>query len=261
MQDQGCRGRAVLRWRAATMLAVAIGVSACGQRSGVDGERQAAARPEQAGQPMGSLQTAGRIATIQAAAILGDQEMVRAQMEGFQDDVRRSIRLADPARAVDRESARAAARQVDGVRSVAWIDHENLMVIVASNQARSQAVIDAICMQLEPLGDTLGVVVNLQSGAYRRRTGRAQPQLPAGAWRARASAASSADRRDTRRRAGAAQAQQCRRRRRSCATPAQPGGRDACAGSVHARAVTAGAAGMSERIVTRVGFRAEATLG
>lgn len=77
------------------------------------------------------------------------------------------IRLAYPARAVDRESARAAARQVDGVRSVAWIDHENLMVIVASNQARSQAVIDAICMQLEPLGDTLGVVVNLQSGAAR----------------------------------------------------------------------------------------------
>lgn len=155
------------RWRAAIMLAVAIGVSGCGQRSGVDGEPQAAARPEQAGQPMGSLQTAGRIATIQAAAILGDQDMVRAQMEGFQDDLRRSIRLADPARAVDRESARAAARQVDGVRSVAWIDRENLMVIVASNQARSQAVIDAICMQLEPLGDTLGVVVNLQSGAAR----------------------------------------------------------------------------------------------
>ena len=54
-----------------------------------------------------------------------------------------------------------------GVRSVVWIDHENLLAIVTRNEQRSQATIDAICMQREPLGDTLGVVVNLQSGAAR----------------------------------------------------------------------------------------------
>ena len=66
---------------------------------------------------------------------------------------------------MDRESARTAVRSVDGVRSVAWIDRENLLVIVDRNKARSYATIDAICLELEPLGDTLGVVVNLQSGA------------------------------------------------------------------------------------------------
>jgi len=54
---------------------------------------------------------------------------------------------------------------VGGVRSVVWIDNTNLFAIVARNEDRSYATIDAVCMQLEPLGDTLGVVVNLQSGA------------------------------------------------------------------------------------------------
>lgn len=66
---------------------------------------------------------------------------------------------------MDRESARQAARRIDGVRSVAWIDRENLFVIVTTNAARSYQTIDAICLELESLGDTLGVVVNLQSGA------------------------------------------------------------------------------------------------
>lgn len=66
---------------------------------------------------------------------------------------------------MDRESARAAAKRVEDVRSVAWVDNSNLLVIVSRNEARSYDTIDAICMELEPLGDTLGVVVNLQSGA------------------------------------------------------------------------------------------------
>jgi hypothetical protein len=83
----------------------------------------------------------------------------------MQDEFRRSIKLADPTHAVDRESARSLAKQVDGVRSVVWIDRENLLAMVSSNQARSYETIDAICVALEPLGDTLGVVVNLQSAA------------------------------------------------------------------------------------------------
>ena len=45
------------------------------------------------------------------------------------------------------------------------MDNTNLLAIVSRNDARSYATIDAICMELEPLGDTLGVVINLQGGA------------------------------------------------------------------------------------------------
>jgi hypothetical protein len=153
------------RWRIVAILCIVIVASGCGQRGPAEEVTQPLERPEQAGQPMDSLQTAGRLVSIRAAAILGDQAAVRANMDALHEDFRKSIKLADPARAVDREAARAAAKDVDGVRSVAWIDRENLMVIVSSIEARSYDVIDAICMQLEPLGDTLGVVVNLQSGA------------------------------------------------------------------------------------------------
>jgi hypothetical protein len=122
-------------------------------------------KPQQAGQPLDPIELAARMAASQAAAAVGDQEAVEANMQAINEDVLKAIKLADPARSVDRESARQAARRVDGVRSVAWIDRENLFVIVSRNEARSYATIDAICLELESLGDTLGVVVNLQSGA------------------------------------------------------------------------------------------------
>jgi len=143
-------------------ICVAIFLPGCGKP-----EPAEARRPEQAGQAMDPLKTAARIALIRSSAVLGDQEAVRANMEGMQEDFRKSIKLADPARRIDRESARAIAGRVEGVRSVAWIDHENLLAIVSTNEARSYDTIDSICMGLEPLGDTLGVVVNLQSGAAR----------------------------------------------------------------------------------------------
>ena len=51
------------------------------------------------------------------------------------------------------------------MRSTVWFDQHNFFVIVESNELKSQQTIDAICHQLDPLGDTLGVVVNVQSGA------------------------------------------------------------------------------------------------
>lgn len=127
-------------------------------------EGDGSARPARAGAAVDPARTAANVAAVNVAAIAGDREAVRAHMESMQDDFRKSIKLADPARAVDREGARQAARQIEGVRSVAWIDRENLFVIVSSNRARSYDTIDAICLALEPLGDTLGVVVSLQSG-------------------------------------------------------------------------------------------------
>jgi len=125
----------------------------------------AAKRPQQVGQPLDPVATAARLAEIRGNTLVGNQQGVQRGMEGLNEDFRKSIKLADPSRRMDREAARSAARNVDGVRSLVWIDHENLLAIVTSNEQRSQTTIDAICMQLEPLGDTLGVVVNLQSGA------------------------------------------------------------------------------------------------
>ena len=135
-------------------------VSACERNSESGSER-----PVRAGQSPDPLKTAAQIASVHAAAVSGDQEGVETSMRSLQRDHLRSMKLADPSRKVDRESARSAARQVEGVRSVAWVDRENLFVIVNANSARTYETIDRICLALEPLGDTLGVVVNLQSGA------------------------------------------------------------------------------------------------
>lgn len=81
---------------------------------------------------------AAQMAGVHASAIAGDQEGVQANMAAMQEDLRKSIKLADPHRQVDRESARTAARRVDGVRSVARIDRENLLVIVDRNEARTK---------------------------------------------------------------------------------------------------------------------------
>jgi hypothetical protein len=122
-------------------------------------------KPQQAGQPLDPVELAARVAVSRAAAVVGDQKTLESNMQAINEDVRKSMKLADPSRSVDRESARQAARKVDGVRSVAWIDRDNLFVIVSRNDARTYDTIDAICLELESLGDTLGVVVNLQSGA------------------------------------------------------------------------------------------------
>jgi hypothetical protein len=149
-----------LKWILMISLAATCLMSSC-TRSADPPER----KPQQAGQAVDPVELAARIAASRAAAAVGDRKTVEANLHAIDEDFRKSIKLADPARRVDRESARLAARRVDGVRSVAWIDHENLFVIVARNDARSYDTIDAICVELESLGDTLGVVVNLQSGA------------------------------------------------------------------------------------------------
>lgn len=133
------------------------------------------AGPEQAGQPINPLQTAGQLASIRASAMVGDQQGVQDGLKAMNEDFRKAIKLADPARRVDREAARAVLRDLEGLASAVWIDHENLFVLVDRNDLRTQAMIDAICSRLEPLGDTLGVVVNLQSTAAR--TGDEQATL------------------------------------------------------------------------------------
>lgn len=122
---------------------------------------------ERAGKPLDPVRVAGQVAAARSAALAGDDEAVQESINAFTEDLRRSIKLADATRPVDRERAREAVRHVEGVRSVAWVDRENLLILVDSATARTYETIDKVCLALEPLGDTLGVVVNLQNGEAR----------------------------------------------------------------------------------------------
>jgi hypothetical protein len=113
----------------------------------------------------GASELAARVVAADASALAGDRDGYRKNMQAAQDHLRNSMKMADPTKPIDRELARAAAKRVEAVRSAVWLDRDNLFVIVKQNEQRSQATIDRICMELEPLGDTLAVVVNVQSGA------------------------------------------------------------------------------------------------
>ena len=143
-------------------------LSACGQEPAPTGSAtpQDRALP-QAGKPMDPSDTAASLAAIQTAALTGDEEAVRRKFREMHSGLMRSMKIPDPRRKIDRESARAAARQVAGVRSVVWLDRENLLALVESADARSYSTIDEICYELEALGDPLAVVVNLQNANAR----------------------------------------------------------------------------------------------
>ena len=118
-------------------------------------------RPQQAG-PTNPLATAGHLAGVEAAGLTGDQRAMQGHIEAMHKDTMRSMHLADPSRRIDHEVARAAVRPLPGVQSAVWIDNANLLVMVGGGQYRSMATIDNVCLALEPLGDTLSVVVNVQ---------------------------------------------------------------------------------------------------
>ena len=124
-------------------------------------------KPQRAGEPMPVAETAARMAKARVAAVTGDREAMRKEIDGMSKDMLRSMKMPDPSRRIDRERAREAARTVANVRSAVWLDASNLLVMVGSHDARSEATIDAVCLALEPLGDTLAVVVNVQNAAAR----------------------------------------------------------------------------------------------
>ncbi|WP_152565988.1 hypothetical protein [Lysobacter antibioticus] len=142
-------------------LMLSVALCACSGQA----EREVAQKPARAGVPIDRSETAERLAKMRGQAIAGDQVALHQNVEALDRDLRRAIRLVDPARRIDRENARIAAKSVAGVRSAVWVDGENLLAIVDRNGQRSYGTIDAICNRLEPMGDTLGVVINLQSGA------------------------------------------------------------------------------------------------
>ena len=68
---------------------------------------------------------AGSIVAMDAAAIAGDQKTAKAHSDAAQAEIRKSLKMADPGRKINPELARSAAKNVEGVRSVVWLDHEN----------------------------------------------------------------------------------------------------------------------------------------
>lgn len=150
-----------LMFLAGVVMFVLVGAS-CSDQVNQPGGRAAASAPQEAGQPLNPLDVAKRVAAVRAARLTGNQRAVQANMQAFNDDFRRSIRLPDPSRPINHEAARAAVRPLAGVRSSVWIDQSNLIVMVNGAQYRNMATIDRVCNALAPLGDTLAVVVNLQ---------------------------------------------------------------------------------------------------
>ena len=164
MEQHVGRGMAksVVAWMLFCVL-FAVSLTGCAPQSTEKEER----RPQQAGEPLDPLKTAGRFGAMQATALTGDRDGFKRNFESMHGDLMRSMRVPDATRRIDREAARTAVREVAGIRSAGWIDHENLLVRVDSNELRSQRTIDRLCMELEPLGDTLAVVIHVQSAAAR----------------------------------------------------------------------------------------------
>lgn len=117
---------------------------------------------------MDATRTARHLAGARLAAITGDQDGVRRNVEAMSEDLRRSMKIPDAGRSIDRESARIVARSFPGVRSANWVDRNNLLVRVEGADLRTERTIDQLCYRLESLGDTLAVVVHLQNARAAR---------------------------------------------------------------------------------------------
>ena len=155
-------------WNVVAAIAASLLVAGCAAQ---EGDKSAPRRLQQAGQPMDPLRTASHMAGARLAAVTGDQAGVQRNMEAMSEDMRRTMKMADAGRPINPEAARAIARAMSGVRSANWIDRANLLIRVDGAHLRSQQTIDELCYRLEPLGDTLAVVVHVQDAVPTDRDG------------------------------------------------------------------------------------------
>ena len=151
-------------------IAVAVLAGACTSES-ADQPQPQQRRPQQAGQALDPVKAASHVAAMRVASMTGNQEATRQNLDVMHKDLMRAMKLADAGRPINREAARAIARDMSGVRSANWIDRHNLMVRVEGAELRSNSSIDELCIRLEPLGDTLAVVVHLQDAAATTHDG------------------------------------------------------------------------------------------
>jgi hypothetical protein len=165
LSDQRATGEA--RMSRCTLVDIsvrALVVLGLGCIAGCQSQADSAAAREQArqAQRVTPVSVAKHVVQVRAAAQMGDPKAVQRSVEGMSKDILHDARIPDPSRPIGREAARAAVRPLAGVRSVVWIDHDNLLVMVGGAEFRNMAMVDRVCDTLAPLGDTLGVVVNVQ---------------------------------------------------------------------------------------------------
>lgn len=149
------RARSVA-WVVAIAVA-AVALAGCESQSGSAAAQRVADRPQTT-----PFSVAGHVAGAQAAALTGNQRAMQDHVNGLAKGVLHDAHIPDPSRPIQREAARLRAMQLNGVRSVTWVDHDNLLVLVGGAQFRDMAMVDQVCDALAPLGDTMGVVVNVQ---------------------------------------------------------------------------------------------------
>ena len=153
-------GELMMQKRATGLASVAAvcGLAACGPTPN-NHAAQGARRDQLRTTPWSAAQ---HVAGARMAALTGDQKALQGHVDAMSKDILHDAHIPDPTRPIPHEAARTRIAQVDGVRSVAWIDHDNLLVLVGGPQYRDMAMVDRVCETLAPLGDTLGVVVNVQ---------------------------------------------------------------------------------------------------
>jgi hypothetical protein len=143
----------------ARVLAMLTLACIAGCRSQTDGAADEQARQAQRVTPVPATR---HVAAARVAAMMGDQKAVRQNVQEMTRDILHDAHVPDASRPINREAARAAIQPLAGVRSVVWIDHDNLLVMVGGAQYRNMDMVDRACDALAPLGDTMGVVVNVQ---------------------------------------------------------------------------------------------------
>jgi hypothetical protein len=148
-----------LEWPiAAACVFLALALAGCQSQTSDATSREKA----QQDQRVTPISVAKHVAAARAAALMGDQKAVQQNVQGMANDMLHDAHIPDASRPINREAARAAIQPLAGVRSVVWIDHDNLLVLVGGAQYRNLSMVGRACDALAPLGDTMGVVVNVQ---------------------------------------------------------------------------------------------------
>ena len=143
----------------------ALAVAACERQAA--NERVVEPRPQQAGQPVNPVKLAAHLHAARVAAVTGNSKAAEEHIKTVATDLTRSARMPDPYRPIGHEAARLAVRSIEGIRTSLWLDRENFVVMVGGQQHRTMQMIDRVCVALEPLGDTLAVVVNVQEVTWK----------------------------------------------------------------------------------------------
>jgi len=130
-----------------------------------------AGKPLRAGQPLNPYVAAAHVVAARADVALGDARGAKKHVDAIAHDIARSARVIDVSRPIDHEAARAAVRPLAGVRSAIWLDNANLAIMVDGARYRTMAMIDTVCGALDPLGDTLAVVIHVQDATATNADG------------------------------------------------------------------------------------------